>query len=481
MGENHSSVARSLDDHALEAVPDAERQGWLQLSWNTVGIVTTLVQLFIGALTTFVAGMHIALLAGFIVMIVGSLLGWGVGHIAYRTGLSSTVMSRLHGFGRNGSMITAAVFGFMIIGFIAAENVLLYKGLLFYFGLPDSATAKVLIYGLLSLLWVGLTAFGFKLVTKVSSLLVVLFLGVLAYIMLRVIGSSGHSMGDAFAFASQLPAEALVAMHAASDGDKLAFCINVLIGSAGALALIDADLGRYAKTSRDIGVAALLGNVFMDLGMLAIGGAVMFAGMGELVGYYVHSAGMTEAAAQQMALQSPDSVAAAFIVFGGFLGTALMLLAQTKAQVLNTYSASLSLTNLLDATLGWRPGRLTFVVLANVLALLMMVGSILDWFNAFITVLGILTTCFSAISIADYFLVRPRLDAAQLARNQSEAFNWAGILVCALGFVLAHYVLNSVIKLEFFTAVIFSLLAYPPLRLAMLRGHAVLGTSTAAR
>lgn len=476
MGESHS-ISTSIEDHALEAVPEAERQGWMKLSWNTVGIVTTLVQLFIGALTAFVAGMEIALIAGVIVMLIGSVLGWGVGHVAYKTGLSSTVMSRLHGFGKNGSMITSFIFGFMIIGFIALENVLLYKGLLFYFGIADSLTAKILIYGALTLLWTGLTAFGFQLVTKVSSALVVLFLGVLIYIMLNVLGTSGHTFSEAFGFASQLPAEALLAMHAATPGDKLAFCVNVLVGSAGALALIDGDLGRYARTSRDVLIAAVLGNVFMDIGMLAIGGAVMYAGMGELISYYVNTAGMTQEAAQQIVLQSPDSIASAFIVFGGVLGTALMLLAQTKAQVLNTYSASLSLTTLFDSILGWRPGRLTFVVLANVIALLMMAESILQWFKPFITILGILTTCISGIIIADYFIVRPKLSAALTEVNRNEAFNWAGITVCAVAFVLAHFVLNSMIKIEFFTALIFSVLAYPPLRLLMLRRHASLSVS----
>ena len=462
-----NSIAASIEDHALEMVPASDRQGWLQLSWNTVGIVTTLIQLFVGALTAFVAGMPIALLGGFIVMVIGALLGWGVGHIAYKTGLSSTVMSRIHGFGKNGSMITAIIFGFMIIGFIALENVLLYKGLLFYFGVADSLQMQILIYGLLTLSWILLTAFGFGLVTKVSSWLVVLFLAVLVYIMWGVVGSSSYSVSDVASFTSQLPTEVLTAMHAASWGDKLAFCVNILIGSAGALALIDGDLGRYARRSKDVAIAAFLGNAFMDIGMLFIGGAVMYAGMSELVTYYV-STGMTQEAAQKMALESPDSVAAAFIVFGGVLGAILMLLAQAKAQVLNTYSASLSLTNLMDAALNWRPGRLMFVILANVIAILMLLGSILDWFNSFITILGILTTCISGIIIADYFIVHPRLNEAQVNINKTESYNWSGILVCAAGFILAHYVLNSIIKIEFFTALIFSVIAYPPLRLISL-------------
>ena len=44
------------------------------------------------------------------------------------------------------------------------------------------------------------------------------------------------------------------------------FCINVLAGAAGALALVDADLGRYARTSLDIGIAAVLSMVSISDG-----------------------------------------------------------------------------------------------------------------------------------------------------------------------------------------------------------------------
>ena len=43
------SIHDLIEDHALQRVPDAERHGWLAMSWNTVGIVTTLVQIYVGA------------------------------------------------------------------------------------------------------------------------------------------------------------------------------------------------------------------------------------------------------------------------------------------------------------------------------------------------------------------------------------------------------------------------------------------------
>ncbi|VVE54860.1 purine-cytosine permease-like transporter [Pandoraea horticolens] len=463
---SESQISTRSDDHALEAVPDGERQNWLQLSWSTAGIVTTLIQLFVGALVTFVAGIRIGLLAGVFVAIVGALLGWGAGHIAFRTGLASTVLSREHGLGQRGSALLALVFGFMITGFIALENVLLYKGFLFYLNQPDTLGMRVAVYGTLTIAWIFLTAFGFSLVSRVSSLTLVAFLAVLLYMMIDVIATSGQSWSSVMQFGAQMPPEALTAMGANTDWGKFSFCVNVLIGSAGALALIDADLGRYAKSSRDIAIAAVIGNIFMDVVMVAVGGIVMYAGMDQLVAHHVKVGGMTEAAARALALQSPDSVAAAFIVFGGVLGTLLMVFAQSKAQVLNTYSASLSLTNLADAVFGWRPGRFVFVVLANVIACLMLIGSILEWFNSFITVLGILTTCFAGIIIADYFVVKR---SAGGSLGGEEDVNWAGVITVVTGFVLAHYVLNRRVPIEFFTSLVVSFVLYPVLRLGALR------------
>ncbi|MBD8473204.1 purine-cytosine permease-like transporter [Pseudomonas sp. CFBP 8770] len=454
-----ATFSKSTDDHSLESVPHSERQNWLQLTWNTTGIVTTLIQIFLGALVTFVAGIWIGIIAGLVVTVVGALLGWGVGHVAYKTGLASSMLSRQHGFGRKGSALVALTFGFMIIGFIALENALLYKGLLFWLGLEDTLLLQVAVYGGMSVVWILLTAFGFQVVARFSSITLVAFLALLVYMMFDVIHSSGQSWETVLSFGAQFPPEALAAMGADTDMGKFVFCINVLIGSAGALALIDGDLGRYAKSSKDILVAAIFGNVFMDIVMLIFGAVIMYAGTERLVEYYV-ARGMNHETALQAVLQSPDSVAAAFVIFAGSLGAVMLFLAQGKAQVLNTYSASLSLTGLADVAFGWRPGRILFVILANVLACVMLAGSILEWVNSFITILGVLTTCFAGIIIADYLIV------ARLGSNRSTPeVNWAGVVTVGIGFVLAHYVLKAWVPIEFATSLVASFVLYPTLRL----------------
>jgi cytosine permease len=461
-------LRQRIEDHALESVPAHARRSWLTLSWNTAGIVTTLVQLFFGALVTFVAGLKLALLAGLLVTVIGGALGWLIGHVAYRSGLSSTVMARRFGFGVRGSALASLIFAFMIIGFLALENALLYKGLLFAFDLQDTLASRVLIYGGLSLAWIGLTAFGFEWVPKVSSVTLVAFLAVLGWMTVTVLGEAGLSAADAFGIATQWPAEVLRSMGAETELGKFIFAVNVLIGSAGALALVDADLGRYARSTWDIGAAAFVGNLCMDVLMLALGGVIMYAGVPTLVAFYQHSRGLSLDAARQMVLASPDSVAAAFIVFGGFVGTILMVLAQGKAQVLNTYSASLSLGNLFDALLGWRPGRLTWVVLANVIGLVMLYGHLLEVVNAWITLLGVLTTCFAGVIVADCYILRGRSVAAVHVGDE-EVVNWAGVMTTLIATWLSVGPLAGRMPVLFCSALGVTLLVYPLLRSTVLR------------
>jgi cytosine permease len=460
-----NELNKKMEDHALEPVPDSERQNWLSLAWNTAGIVTTLIQLFLGALVAFVAGIQIAILSGLFVVIVGWLMGWGVGHIGFRKGCSSTLISRTYGLGIKGSMLASAIFGFMIIGFLAIENALLYKGFLFFFEIQDTLSSKILIYGLMTAAWILLTAFGFELVAKVSSITLIAFLLVLLWMVFGIVAESDQSFLQALTFGTQLPDEVIAAMGIDSTADKFIFCINVLIGSAGALALVDGDFGRYAKRSWDIGIAALIGNIAMSLVMLTIGGMVMFAGMASIVDYFVSVRGMDVAAAHQLALQSPDSIASAFIIFGGVVGAVLMVLAQSKAQVLNTYSGSLALTNLADVTFNWRPGRIVFVVFANVIGLVMLYGKILELVNAWITILGVMTTALAMVMICDYFIVRPRLGQRDVSAHRADMINWSGVISVVVATILAHYALNKYQPVEFFTSALTVLILYPTLRL----------------
>jgi len=469
---NDQRLSETIEDHALERVPDDQRQGWLALSWNTSGVVVSLVQLFFGALVTFVAGFKVALLAGLIVALVCWPLSWASAHVAYRTGLSSTVMSRYFGFGKRGSILSSIIYSFMIIGFLALENALLYRGFLFYFKLSDTLTTKILIYGLMTILWIVLTSYGFKLIARASSITLTLSLLVLGYITYIVVSNGDRSLYSLVSFGPQFSSEVLKGMGADSTIGKFVFAINVLVGSAGGMALFGADIGRYARRSKDVGISTLVGILALDVLMLWLGGIIMYAGAPALVDFYTRTAGMTHEAAQKASLESPDSIVAALVVLGGAMGAWLLVLAQSKTQVLNNYSASLSLSNLFDA-LNLRMGRLTFVILANVIGLLMLYGSILKLIDSWVTVLGVVVTAFAGIVVADYYIVKTflRMESKSIP-DEVENVNWSGVVTLLVSAFIAHFVLAGVMPIQAITTLIISITLYPLLRTTVLKPRA---------
>ena len=460
-------LATTMEDHALERVPDAERENWLQLTWNTAGLVTTLVILFFGAVVCFVAGVKIALAAGIVSFAIGSSLGWALARIAYETGYSNTLITRKYGLGIRGSALASVIFGCLIVGFLAVENGLLYRGFLFFFGVDDGWTMRLMIYGGMSIAWILLTAFGFAVVTRFSSMMLIGFLLVLVWMVFVVVGQSGAALSEALVYDSQLDAAALSGMGIVSAADKFIFSLNILIGPSCALALNTADFGRYGKSTADVGTAATLAIFVQALLMMFIGGVLMKSATTIMVEYYVSVAGMPVEEARQQVLNSPDSIGATFMVFGGSVGFVLMLLAQAKAQMLNSYSSSLCIANLFDALLGWRPGRVFFVILSNIIALLMLYGHILEFIEAWIRLLGVLLSALAGLIIVDYYIVSPKLRRA--SRTALEVVNWSGVVTIILAVILAHYVLQPYLRIEVLGSLLCVATLYPLLRLVILR------------
>lgn len=454
-----------MEDHALTAVPDSERRSGWGLMTNTAGIASTLIQLAIGGTVTLIAGVWWGIVAGVVVTVFGGTLGWLVGHVAYRSGTSSTVTARFYGLGTRGSALASLIFAFMILGFLALENALLYYGTLFMFGWAPSLANAIVIYGVLTLAWIALTVFGLPLVQKTSTVLLVAFVALTIVLAFLALKDSSLTLGELFSAGPAVPGFA-------SDGARFTAVLSILAGSAGALALVDADFARYARSTRDVGILAVGGAVMIDVVVVVLGTIIIHAGSG-VVGDYL-TANPDIAATQQgatvgdkLAWMIANNSGAFFIVLAGTLGFILMYVAQVKAQVLNTYSGSLSLSNLADGLFGRSPGRVVMVVVGNVIALLMVAGNILGLISSYLGILGVTTTALAGVIIADFFIVRRRQVADPA---ETEAVNWAGVLsvvgAAVLGGVLQE---TGVTSLGFVVALVVVLVAYPLLRTTVLR------------
>jgi len=350
----------------------------------------------------------------------------------------------------------------MILGFLAIENALLYNGTIFAFGLEPSLLNAIVIYGVLTVAWILLTTFGINLVTRVSSVLLVAFLVLLVYMVFRA--GTATPIGETLSFGPLIP-------DLGDNAARFQIALVALAGSAGALALVDADYGRYARTSRDVGILAIAGALAIDV-LMVVTGTIIIYGSTPIVAEFLVANNGVEAttAAQEASELAAANTGAYFIILSSVVGFILMYAAQAKAQVLNTYSGSLALTNFFDALFGWRPGRFFMVILGNIIGLLMVMGGILGLLQTYLGLLGILTTSFCGIMIADYYIVRRFAPRRMRSTGTVDSVNWAGVISISVASVVSFVLAQSgVFVLGFLLALVITLILYPVLRMWVLK------------
>ncbi|NKQ51722.1 hypothetical protein HFP15_02365 [Amycolatopsis sp. K13G38] len=457
-------VRHTIDDNSLTPVPEHERKSGWYLSWLPAGVATSLLQLTLAGTITALVGSILGLLAGVLAAVFVLTIGWLFGNIARVEGLSGTVLPRFYGLGLRGSAISSLAFAIMIIGFCASENVLLYNGTLFALGWQDTTGARVLIYGVLTVLWVALSMFGIKVVTRTSSALVIVFLLLLAYMVFRIYDTSDVTLNEAFTRAATVAT--------GSGASRFFEVVGILGGQGAALILVNADYTRYARSRSSVGGVNLVGVIMLDIVGIALGILVLTGGS-TLAGDYLvaHGQATPATAAADAAVLATTNTGAYFVIVSGMVGFALMYVAQAKVQVLNVYSGSLALSNLWHVLTGRHPNRFVMILLANAVCLLLIAAGVFNHLSGFISVLGMIMMGIIATAIADYYLVSTREPRDPGA---VEPVNWAGVVTVAVSSVVA-YVLSETgaFPFGFLSATVLCLILYPIVRTSVLKPRAV--------
>lgn len=456
-----------FEDYALERIPQNRRRSGWSLSWLSMGIVSTLVQLDIGYYVSAVVGMRLAIVADVFVAIFGGTLGWAVSRVSFSERLSSTVTSRFYGFGSKGSLIASAIFAFMIIGFLALENALLYYGTVFAFGLTPTIYNEIIILGILTVVWILFTTYGVKIITRISSYLVAIFIVLLGYTIYVAVFKSGVTLTTIMSHGPLIPG-------LGSTTVRFLIALSALAGSAGALALVDADYARYAKSTKDLPIMAYLGSIMLDIVVMIAGSVIVYGGIGPAITYVIsHGLATSSTASAYVSTMTSNNTGAFIFILASAVGFVLMYAAQIKAQVLNTYSGSLALSNFFDVTAKWKPGRVIMVVIANVIAIIMIAIGILGLIDAWLDVLGIITTSFAGVMIADFFIVRHKKIADH---SKIEIVNIAGVLTIIIAATVSEYLeVTGIFLLGFLLALILSLILYPIFRILAFPESKMLG------
>ena len=458
------SLAQRAEDHALVSVPAAQRKSGHQLALSTVGVATALVILAISGFTVVLAGFRAGLAAGLAVAALGFVLSLTVGRVAHATGLSNTVTSRFFGLGLKGSSIGAAIFAFMILGFLAVESALLYEGTLLMFGWEDTWPTKILLYGVLTLAWIGLAVFGLRVVLNASAFMIGATILVVLWMIYQTYVTRGANISMVFDNPGVVPGGFWTKFEAG---------VALMGATAGTIALVATDFARYCRTRRDVTVLAAAGPVTQNVIMLVLGSLVVIGGLPQVIEFLMQGdTGLTESDAGAAAAGfAMGNTGAYFVIIAGWVGFATIYATQAKAQAVNAYSGSLALVNLVDSLTGRRPGRVAMVVLGNAIALVMIAAGILPHFASWLAYLGAMTMALCGIMIADYYVVRrQRFDHLT---HRVENWNWAGIITLHLaagaGILL---IWTDIWSLGFLGSLALSVALYPVLRRALPEGTA---------
>ena len=129
-----SSGHVGVDDYALARVPLSARYSWWSVAVQRFGQVSALSQFLLGSTIGFSMTFWSAFWAFTLGALVLELVSIGVGIIAAREGLQTSVLTRWTGFGHGGSAVIGVAIGISLIGWFGVQSGVSAEGLVTLIG-----------------------------------------------------------------------------------------------------------------------------------------------------------------------------------------------------------------------------------------------------------------------------------------------------------------------------------------------------------
>jgi purine-cytosine permease-like protein len=318
-----NAKAQNREDFALEPVGQ-HRRPVAPLFSVMLAIPSALVFFAVGGSLGQAYGTR-PLLTGLVVaaVIIGG-AGWALTSFAARTGLDSDLISIRAGFGLVGSAITSLIYSVNFIVLYVLEMGIIVSAV--HEQHPEVPT--VLLTLAAGALVVGLAWFGISSLTRVMTVTLPLFLGLIVLAMFQV----GTSAPQGSFWSYNPPGGVSLTAWLSVLAALLAFVVN---------ATVAADVGRFLPERRRRLGSFLFGAV---LQVVVFGGATL---MGAWFSFRLGG----------------DAAPGSYLVglLGGW-GLLCVLLSQIRINIINAYSGSLSLSNFGARGLGLRPGRHVWMI-----------------------------------------------------------------------------------------------------------------------
>ncbi|WOC13084.1 purine-cytosine permease family protein [Gordonia sp. MP11Mi] len=374
-GHERAALSETLEDYTLRFAPRSYRK------WSTAVVATSALG-GIAYLADFSIGANIGIAHGTgnalwgIAMFAAVIIATGIPLAVYaaRYNLDLDLITRGSGFGYYGSVVTNLIFASFTFIFFALEGSIMAQGLELGLGipLPVGYLASTLI--VLPLVIYGMKALA-KLQVWTTPLWLVMMVGPLVYLLV----AHPSAVSDFLAFGG-------VDENGAPRGEGVSWagimlcagvCLSLIAQIAEQIDYLRFMPPRTPDNSRRWWTAVLIAGP----GWVLFGALKQIVGLFlavYLIGHVADSAGVANQPVHQFVMvyeeMMPPWLAMA-------LALILVVISQIKINVTNAYSGSLAWTNSFTRVTKTYPGRLVFVVVNLVIALVLMESNMFSFLN----------------------------------------------------------------------------------------------------
>ncbi|MEW1807348.1 hypothetical protein [Pseudarthrobacter sp. NPDC080039] len=375
-----NATKESLEDYTLRFAPRSYRK------WSA-GVVATSALGGIAYLADFSIGANIGISYGTVNAILGIVVaavvifatGFPLAYYAARYNIDLDLITRGSGFGYYGSVVTNVIFATFTFIFFALEGSIMAQGLELGLGIP-----QWLGYAASTMVIIPLVIYGMNTLAKLQVWTTPLWLLLMVVPVGYLLVSHPESIDSFFAYTG-------------ASGDGGPNLASVMLAAGVCLSLMaqiaeQIDYLRFMPPRTDANRSAWWRAV-----ILAGPGWVIFGAVKQTVGMFI--------AIYLIATLDPAASATANEPVHQFLGVyqemmpawlamtlavVLVVISQIKINVTNAYSGSLAWTNSFTRITKTYPGRMVFVVVNLLIALVLMEANMFDFLN---TILGFYANC----------------------------------------------------------------------------------------
>jgi purine-cytosine permease-like protein len=417
-----SATKESLEDYTLRFAPRSYRKwGAGVVATSALGGIAYLADFSIGANIGMAYGTANALLGIMVAAVVIFVTGFPLAYYAARYNIDLDLITRGSGFGYYGSIVSNVIFATFTFIFFALEGSIMAQGLEVGLGVP-----KPIGYAVSTLIVIPLVIYGMNTLAKLQVWTTPLWLLLMVVPLVYLVATNPGSVEDFFNYGG-------------TGGNGEVSTASVMLAAGVCLSLM-AQIAEQIDYLRFMPPKTAANSRAWWRAVITAGpGWVVFGALKQAIGLFiaVYLISKLDPAASAMAnepvhqfLGVYEEMMPAWLAMT--LAVVLVVISQIKINVTNAYSGSLAWTNSFTRVTKTYPGRMVFVIVNLVIALVLMEANMFDFLS---TILGFYANCAMAwvvtvaadIAINKYLLkISPK--QPEFRRGMLYAVNPVGFL-----------------------------------------------------